>query len=181
MKTLLAILFSLGLVAGAAWAQETTTEAETVPDAVSPIIEQVHGVANPLFVVTEVTETSQSLLGRDSFLLEFAGGADFGNAAQVRQLGEGNVTILQQYGRQNVASIRLEGDQNRVEALQDGVGNRLGVSVLGSYNTIPVSQTDGAELSLELINVDNLDLRPGIEQVGSGVPLMIQITRNPTP
>ena len=179
-ETLFLLLFLLQLLPLTAQGQTTSSSRDPVPESVAQTIDKVRGDVEPEFVV-DLVSRANSLLEKDAFLRQFENGAGLKNAAQITQVGDRNLTVLTQYGKQNIASIRLQGDENRVEALQEGMGNRLGVSVLGSYNTIPVSQTGGAELSLELIDVNNLDLRPGIEQVGSGVPLMIQITPNATP
>lgn len=152
----------------------------TIPESISNTAEQALPDIDTRFTVTEVTR-EESVFNSGVFLRQIDAEGHAGNVAQLTQVGDQNLTVLTQYGQQNIISIRLTGDQNRVEALQEGIGNRLGVSVLGSYNTIPVTQMGGAELSLELIDVNNLDLRPGIEQIGSGVPLMIQITPNATP
>lgn len=175
-KLIAVLLISCVLSPGSVFAQDGPPD---IPATVSTTIEQVRGEVPPAFVVGEVTQ-SNSLLATDPFLNQFSNASDVRNAAHLTQFGDRNHTILSQYGRQNVTSIRLEGNDNRVEALQEGVGNRLGISVLGSGNQIPVSQIgmDNA-LSLELIDVNDLLLRsPGIEQIGNGVPLMIQITPN---
>jgi hypothetical protein len=176
------LLFVLFLLLG--WSPSTTLaqsieNTQSVPPSISTTLEQVQGAANPLFVVDVVTQREASLLGTDPFLTQFDGSIS-GNAAQISQLGDGNVTILQQYGDQNVASIRLSGDGNTVDATQAGSGNLLGISVLGSDNVIPVSQFGVAnELSIELLNVNDLDFgnlpNGGIQQIGGGVPLHIQI------
>jgi len=168
------LLFILCLTSGVGWAQSSS-----LPAPVSVTLEQVTPNVDPRFAVTEIGRTqfsfqrgiSPNWLDEDS---------EFENAAQISQFGDGNVTILQQYGNQNVASVRLTGDGNTVDATQAGSGNLLGISVVGSDNVIPVSQFGvGNELSIELLNVDGLSLgnlpTGGIQQVGGGVPLLIQI------
>lgn len=178
MRLLLALCLLLSWGVSPAFAQ-STENTQTVPTSISTTVEQVQGSTNPLFVVDAVTQREASLLGTDPFLTQFQG-VTLGNAAQISQFGDGNVTVLQQYGDQNVASIRLTGDGNTVDATQLGSRNLLGVSVLGSDNVLPISQFGvGNELSIEFLNVDGLDLgnlpNGGIQQVGGGVPLLIQI------
>jgi hypothetical protein len=168
------LLLTFCLASGVGWAQSGS-----LPDPVSVTLEQVTPDVDPRFAATEIGRTQLSFQkGRSPDWPD--GDSRFENAAQITQIGDRNLTILRQYGRQNIASLRLEGSENVVDVAQEGYGNLLGVSVLGSGNQIPVSQIGvGNDLTLELLNVDDFILpAPGIQQVGTGVPLLIRITPN---
>jgi hypothetical protein len=169
------LLLLLAWSSASAFAQNAGNAPDgSVPPAVSATIEQVTPDIDAGLAITTV-ERSQSLFGRDSFLNQFNGPTDLGNAARISQTGDENLAVLRQFGGTgNVASISILGNENDISAVQDGSNNRLGLAIEGDFNTVPVTQIGvGHELSLELTGSN---LKRGIVQEGTGtIPLYIQI------
>lgn len=170
---LLGLVLCLGSIGSAgAQAQTGTAPSQSPVSSPPPVLEQVHAPDVRFALDTIVRRPTASPAATARALSS----TELGNVARLTQTGDFNTLLLTQLGGNgNVASITLNGDRNVVDATQIGTRNRLGISVLGSDNRLPVLQRgQDLNLSLDLLNVNGRTYP--IEQVGSGIPLHIQVT-----